>query len=601
MADSLKTTFEVTWSVVQNKTWYAETPNGTQSIRINESNVYELLGTSTQSGTISVAQTAANFWVETYENYPKENGGFYTDRGFNRPGGGANMADGVVGNIFYTNISSTHATKCIFTGKVDPNYQFSDLTYKTIGEVQLITQYRMIYKYTKVIPMESQVHLVTGGPTGLTVYQRAEVKLGYVYKKDDLVYTVTKIEPVYVSGDKVVAGPTSTTPIAKQGTMAWKIYQPRTTFSESQDGSTKSHKINDATTAKSVGTTSTTGSAGLNGMRSSYFIMQKQLFLKSSGGFYQQGELSASGDIAKPGEIGYMGIGGGQLAKIKVGYQVSPHTLEYAYTVLGLVQLVENTKTIWEHSSNELIRNEVHPVGQGPEGYTGQPDALTRFTKVGDRYSHNGIYYEITAVNVVDAPIVPTPPVIPPLVSGSPPIIESKDLKDGAYVKLSITLQKQELCSQITLSLFTKYPIDIVSIYYEEDTDTWHEPKELTQHAKETQSAGVIRVTFPNIIAKRFTFIINQKNYEKNVYSVSKRTFDEKNLWDKIAIKEAEATLDLGDGLESVAQGDLDSLSGWNIYVDALQKHRLEVQSWEKEMDAYNKEYADYLVKLSNY
>jgi hypothetical protein len=171
----------------------------------------------------------------------------------------------------------------------------------------------------------------------------------------------------------------------------------------------------------------------------------------------------------------------------------------------------------------------------------------------------------------------------------------------GVYVKFTLTLQKQELCSQIMMSFFTKYPMEMISIQYEEDTDTWHKPKELIGYLQEKQSAGTIRVTFPSIIAKRFTFIINQKNYEKNVYAINKRAFDEKDLWEKIAKKEADTTLDLGDGLETVAQGDLDSWSGWSIYVDALHKHNADVAAWEKEMDAYNKEYADYLVKLSNY
>lgn len=171
----------------------------------------------------------------------------------------------------------------------------------------------------------------------------------------------------------------------------------------------------------------------------------------------------------------------------------------------------------------------------------------------------------------------------------------------GAYVKFTLTLQKQELCSQIMMNLFTKYPIEVVSIQYEEDTDTWYEPKELIGHLEEKQFGSTIRMTFPSIIAKRFTFILNQKNYEKNVYSINKRAFDEKDLWEKIIMKEAETTLDLGDGLETVAQGDLDSWSGWSIYVDALQKHNTEMVAWEKEMDTYNKEYAEYLLKLSNY
>lgn len=171
----------------------------------------------------------------------------------------------------------------------------------------------------------------------------------------------------------------------------------------------------------------------------------------------------------------------------------------------------------------------------------------------------------------------------------------------GSYVKIFLTLAKPEICSQLVIRPFTKYPIELVSLQYEEDTETYHRPKELIQYAEEKESTNIIRVMFPAVVAKRFTIIINQKNYEKNTYLVQEKNLNNKDLWAKIAVREAEVTLDLGDGLETVEQSQIDTWTGWNIYLQALERYRDELKAWQKQVEEYNKQYAKYEEDLAAY
>lgn len=166
--------------------------------------------------------------------------------------------------------------------------------------------------------------------------------------------------------------------------------------------------------------------------------------------------------------------------------------------------------------------------------------------------------------------------------------------RDGSYVKFSITLEKQSVCSQIILEPFTKYPVEIISVKYEEDTETYHTPKELVQHATHKESSGQIRIAFPSVLAKRFTITMNQKNYERNSYMVRKNSLENQEIWRQILAREAKVTLDLGDGLETVETAYLDEITGWNMYLAAVEKFKKDLQVWKDKMVIYEREYAAY-------
>jgi hypothetical protein len=154
----------------------------------------------------------------------------------------------------------------------------------------------------------------------------------------------------------------------------------------------------------------------------------------------------------------------------------------------------------------------------------------------------------------------------------------------GALVKFTMTLLRPEIVSEISITPFTTYPMEIVSIGYEEDVETYHPIKGLVTEPKESVQTMVFQ--FPSIIAKRFTFVIRQKNYTKNTYLVREKEISKSDLWDKISKRETEVTLATTSNV-TVSQTDVDTYSGWDIYQDELTK--------------YESDYAQYVIDLQNY
>lgn len=156
----------------------------------------------------------------------------------------------------------------------------------------------------------------------------------------------------------------------------------------------------------------------------------------------------------------------------------------------------------------------------------------------------------------------------------------------GAMVKFEVILQRPEIVSEISLLPFTTYPLEIVSVMYQADTETYHVPEELIK--KKVESTETMVIQFPRIIAKRFVFTLRQKNYTRNSYMVREQEMHKADLWDKIKKREVQVTLsDPSAANQTVSQTDLNSWSGWDIY--------------QKELEKYNQAYQEYLVALSKY
>lgn len=171
----------------------------------------------------------------------------------------------------------------------------------------------------------------------------------------------------------------------------------------------------------------------------------------------------------------------------------------------------------------------------------------------------------------------------------------------GAYIKYTVTLDKAQPVSEITITPFTEFPLEVMSIMYEEDIETFHERKELIpqditivdgkQYSKPTDipaSTSLMTFKFPSVIAKRFTFILRQKNYKKDTYLIREKDINDKDLWNKISEREAEVTLDVTDGLDTVEANKIDSWDGWDIYQQQLQKYYNELNDWKKKMQIYS-------------
>jgi hypothetical protein len=158
----------------------------------------------------------------------------------------------------------------------------------------------------------------------------------------------------------------------------------------------------------------------------------------------------------------------------------------------------------------------------------------------------------------------------------------------GAYVKFTVTLNQPSPVSQITVSPFAPYPLEIVSIQYEEDIETFHPKKELILKDKKTSSSQSMTFSFSPITAKRFTIIMRQKNYTKNTYLVRGKEVENKELWDKISAREVDVTLNLTDNLETVEEKDITKWTGWDIYLQAQKKYYEDLAQWKRDLAEYN-------------
>lgn len=166
----------------------------------------------------------------------------------------------------------------------------------------------------------------------------------------------------------------------------------------------------------------------------------------------------------------------------------------------------------------------------------------------------------------------------------------------GVLVKVSVTLAYAQPVSEFSLAPFTKYPMELASLMYEEDTETFHPKKEIVLSTAEdslvkfNQSIQSIRVQFPVVTAKRITFVLRQQNHEKNSYNTSEQQVSQALLWNSVSQR---AT----DGVAT--QVDTGNLTGWDIYLSELAKYQNEFLKWQKEVDAYKQKMAEREEKLA--
>lgn len=182
----------------------------------------------------------------------------------------------------------------------------------------------------------------------------------------------------------------------------------------------------------------------------------------------------------------------------------------------------------------------------------------------------------------------------------------------GALIKFTVTLARPEVVSEISLNPFSNFPVEIASIRYEEDTETYHVPKEILKTKLESTETMVIQ--FPSVLAKRFTFVLRQKNYVKDSYIVRGTAAAKQELWEKISNREAEVTLASPTANATVDQSTLDVYSGWDIYLTELAKYEsdhaqyvVDLQDymqkkakWDQEVATYESQYASYLSTIQS-
>ena len=132
-------------------------------------------------------------------------------------------------------------------------------------------------------------------------------------------------------------------------------------------------------------------------------------------------------------------------------------------------------------------------------------------------------------------------------------VIEDEQIvRNGALVKLGITLEKAQWANQISFDFFTTYPVEVASIMYQEDTAKYASTFEIPLDTVQ-KSASSLSITFPSVFAKRFVVVLAQ-----NTYTVSNASVAIK----KLSIEEV-------DEKEQVDTGGIDLLRyNTNTYLD---------------------------------
>jgi hypothetical protein len=89
-------------------------------------------------------------------------------------------------------------------------------------------------------------------------------------------------------------------------------------------------------------------------------------------------------------------------------------------------------------------------------------------------------------------------------------VIEDETItRNGALVKLGITLEKAQWANNISFDFFTNYPIEIASVMYQEDTQKYAAVYEIPLEGVQMSSTS-LSLTFPSVFAKKFTIILAQ-------------------------------------------------------------------------------------------
>jgi hypothetical protein len=174
----------------------------------------------------------------------------------------------------------------------------------------------------------------------------------------------------------------------------------------------------------------------------------------------------------------------------------------------------------------------------------------------------------------------------------------------GVLIKMQITLDRAQPVSELSILPFSKYPLQLVSLMYEEDIKTYKPLKEIvipsenTDTKNFTQTTSSIYFQFPVVTANRFTIIFRQQNAEKNTYLLNPDNLTKTELWDMISERQAEVSLDTVADNDTLTQSEIDQLDGWDIYIKQYAKFQKQYLDWQNQMKTYKQKLVDRGTKL---
>lgn len=174
----------------------------------------------------------------------------------------------------------------------------------------------------------------------------------------------------------------------------------------------------------------------------------------------------------------------------------------------------------------------------------------------------------------------------------------------GVLIKMQITLDRAQPVSELSILPFSKYPMELVSLMYEEDIKTYKPlkeivmPKDNTDTKNFTQTTSSIYFQFPVVTANRFTIIFRQQNATKESYLLNPDQLTKTELWDMISQRQADLSIESLDGLDTLSQKEIDQLDGWDIYMQQYAKFQQDFLNWQEQMNIYKQKLVEREAKL---
>jgi len=139
----------------------------------------------------------------------------------------------------------------------------------------------------------------------------------------------------------------------------------------------------------------------------------------------------------------------------------------------------------------------------------------------------------------------------------------------GTICEIIIKLFRAELVNYIRYKPFCNYPLTISSIYYKEgENSSWN-----NLNITEITSTETMEFNFSSQMMKEVKIVINQKNPSINTYKIPKRIINNAQLWQQIADREASISTSTDIPIQAT-QDMIDTVTGWQAYVDALEKYK---------------------------
>ena len=111
------------------------------------------------------------------------------------------------------------------------------------------------------------------------------------------------------------------------------------------------------------------------------------------------------------------------------------------------------------------------------------------------------------------------------------------DIDKGAVTELEIDFESVNNVNEITITPFTKYPIDIVAIRYKISDDDNEELKEIVypenpdEQLRNVFTKEKVSFRFPDIICKKIYILLNQKHYVRKSYIYNPSEVHKNTLW----------------------------------------------------------------------